>query len=638
MYGRAAKCPACHQKWFIPHKQEIPTDSTSINLKDHPELLRKAGELVRPGFHDAPCAAKNDDAVPRDLSGDILPPSQLAAQTKDVDSDAPGLPEGTAGENKQDDGDTAPKTPKYMMLLEAEQGEAAQVMHRKKKTPLDVLDPLRLLFSYRAQVECRKKAGDAADRDDIEEKEVLDAYDRSLQRMMSRLHASLDNEFESSMRQCTAIEEDIARASVALRVGDITLEAFLAKTGDLRIQREVLERHCYNLAAWRAVDSPELAGGLMDVRLEEFDTSSFSIALPAPARSTTQSAYLFYGEELAEALRMRAAVERRRAEWHALAADNTFPSSAVKEGIAETETVLDRIKARIRFCHERLERLLLDCDNDLNTLRVYLGMVGERASRGEMSEGARAAVEHRTEQVRANFLRLRALLRKTISANSPEEIPILPDTLLRQINHVSPASARVLKLVLLSALLLMLGAVLLAGIMLAYTYRPMNTRSVSPVFTESEISQTIAVQPEDEPVQHEFDPDDNTLKTGAAEDVEVLPYADETHHAMPPIPAPDDVAPIDAQAEEETAPAHIIAAGAARLRLNGVVYGDAPGPRFLATLQYPDGRTQTLTLQLDDVIHGDWRAAEYNVESKKLTVTNGEQLLILQAGAHVLLH
>jgi len=40
-------------------------------------------------------------------------------------------------------------------------------------------------------------------------------------------------------------------------------------------------------------------------------------------------------------------------------------------------------------------------------------------------------------------------------------------------------------------------------------------------------------------------------------------------------------------------------------------------------------------LKLGDAIFGDWKAHEYNRYTKKLTISNGERLLVLEAGEQV---
>jgi hypothetical protein len=69
--------------------------------------------------------------------------------------------------------------------------------------------------------------------------------------------------------------------------------------------------------------------------------------------------------------------------------------------------------------------------------------------------------------------------------------------------------------------------------------------------------------------------------------------------------------------------------------LHGVVHGEGISPVFRASVQYPDQTETSLTLRLGQGIVGDWRASEYNAEAKKLTITNGKKMLLLNPGDHV---
>ena len=41
MYGRRARCIACHLKIRLPRFEEIPRGATDIFLRDHPEFIRE---------------------------------------------------------------------------------------------------------------------------------------------------------------------------------------------------------------------------------------------------------------------------------------------------------------------------------------------------------------------------------------------------------------------------------------------------------------------------------------------------------------------------------------------------------------------------------------------------------------------
>lgn len=71
------------------------------------------------------------------------------------------------------------------------------------------------------------------------------------------------------------------------------------------------------------------------------------------------------------------------------------------------------------------------------------------------------------------------------------------------------------------------------------------------------------------------------------------------------------------------------------LYLSGVVHAPGRDPRFRATLRMPDGTEENMTLLLGEVVLGDWVASEYNHSGKRLILSDGQQMLVLQAGKTV---
>ena len=72
MYGRAGRCVSCGQKLWIPRREDIAPNTTRIDLKDHPELLRKTGDAPRAAAKakststEKPSSSSADAAVPLD--------------------------------------------------------------------------------------------------------------------------------------------------------------------------------------------------------------------------------------------------------------------------------------------------------------------------------------------------------------------------------------------------------------------------------------------------------------------------------------------------------------------------------------------------------------------------------------------
>lgn len=69
--------------------------------------------------------------------------------------------------------------------------------------------------------------------------------------------------------------------------------------------------------------------------------------------------------------------------------------------------------------------------------------------------------------------------------------------------------------------------------------------------------------------------------------------------------------------------------------LIGVFQAGNSSADFRVSLLAPDGNQDTFNVQLGSTILGDWKAVEYNPASKKLTISNGERMLLLTAGDKV---
>jgi hypothetical protein len=55
-------------------------------------------------------------------------------------------------------------------------------------------------------------------------------------------------------------------------------------------------------------------------------------------------------------------------------------------------------------------------------------------------------------------------------------------------------------------------------------------------------------------------------------------------------------------------------------------------PRFRIILNAPGGRNRTMDIILGETVYGPWKALEYNISSKKLTLSNAERLVVLDTG------
>lgn len=71
------------------------------------------------------------------------------------------------------------------------------------------------------------------------------------------------------------------------------------------------------------------------------------------------------------------------------------------------------------------------------------------------------------------------------------------------------------------------------------------------------------------------------------------------------------------------------------VEMRGVFHKEGMPPRFRLVVNHRDGRTTPVDVNLGDTIVGNWRANEYSSSTKKLTISNGQKMLILDAGSQV---
>ena len=68
MYGRAAKCVACHRKWFVPKENEIAEGTEVIQLAEHAELFRETGVFLRSQSGDCFAGEENACNLPASIT------------------------------------------------------------------------------------------------------------------------------------------------------------------------------------------------------------------------------------------------------------------------------------------------------------------------------------------------------------------------------------------------------------------------------------------------------------------------------------------------------------------------------------------------------------------------------------------
>lgn len=741
MYGRAAKCVACHQKWFVPKEGELPADTAVIHLAEHPELLRQTGVFVRsrpapvveyPGEEFADPAADpmpvlDDEAAPlnepRLPGGNAEPPIASAA-----------------GSGKDEN---APPSSKVSPDPQAP-------IRCKGKKPFDILEPLRMLCSFEQAYDILEHRMLANEEPGIDEA-LLGAYQRALEKARERLKDRLRKTHDSVQRQIAALEKEIDRLAVTLRVGDIDLPHFRSQVAALRSSRECLARYDHHLLAWQDVQNPFLAGGLKELSLDSFDEDSFEIELPPPPEIAGEAPlFVHYSDELRSAMRARAGIELRLEEWKRLSVERPGVSSSLETGMADTVAARERIEAAIGFFRQRMQVLLADCGHDLDSLQKYRRDVQDRDRKGQLKRHTRESLLRDIEEAESALMRVQAHIRKSLHANAETEVPLSTSTLAEQLVPHRPADLSMYALAGFA-----LAIVLLLPALLFLSYREMDavhrivwvpvafafvlpcsllvrekwTRTIAVLFTWTIecalIAATLLVLSRYTPIRPgrfvlpyldilgallalgslfsgmaaglvliDRSRLSLTVKilvpavlavTGAlvaayfyaqaqpgAAPGSVQP-ATEIRGAFPPPPVPpleenspavpepapampasdypsSPTAPSSVEPSEDAAPLEEIFEGekedseipptdthSVSFSLVGVVHGEGVSPRFRAATLYFDGRREVLTIELGDVITGDWKAVEYNSGAKKLTISNGKRMLLLGAGDQVVI-
>ena len=721
MYGRPAKCVACHQKWFIPEKHEVSEETQTLNL----ELLRLPGQFSRA----LPENSESPNLVQRYFKTTPQPITDINLEgcfkKKTLHADASS--EGSGGKEPESD----KKQDVRALHL---------VLRKTSKIPMESFEPLRLLFSYKDELNKRRNALGADD--DAPSKDLLDSWESALERTHNRIMTCLEHEQRAVAKQIAQIEEEIVRLNVALRVGDCSLATFLSQTDGLRCSREILVRQNYNLLSWQELKDPFMAGGLVTTALESFNEDSFEIFVPEPRVSNTNTPlYVSYGEELRNMLEMRAALERRHTEWRRMVAEHDYSDGAVHEGLAETEAALSRNMAAIRFCQQRMEQIILDCDNDLKALAKFKDDIYDRAAKKQLRDNTLEEVLPAIVKAETDIVRMRSLARQALTANSPVEVPKASTTMILRLQGAisenifnldstllfvaatciilgllmftesAPSSTDwlavlatcaavglavfgvileqrlrapvviALWLLLLALLLLFMyqrtamdkylvlltdeGTIALpiinlrawlvvigaafagsgAGLACAHHYfkrmsYPVNTiiavicctllSGIAVAATHTFAPRITALVIESEDVSDRL-----SARTTISDSAFAPSPLTSRINATPNESLPGDLLNNTPETDEGEVAESAIPENAITLLMQGVIHGDGVEPLFRASIRYPDGRSDNVSLKLGDVILGDWTAKEYNPYTKKLTISNGERMLILEAGLQV---
>lgn len=371
MQGRPGKCVACRQKIRIPAEDEVPEGVNEIHLKDHPEFLRKT--IHHPIRVETPAPAEPEPEVVRDDE-------------------------------------------------ETEQHRAL---------PLDVLEPLRMLCSLTHKVE-RELALWEQYKEEGEEREKAerDRLNHQLERL-TQARASLDEELRQRLMEAAielaAVQEKIAEAGLAVRVGESDFRTYFQQVGKLRRRRDSLERRQENIRGWRSAKTPYEAGGYVDLDEARIPPQGFQVTLPTPVEDS-QPLLEVHLNRLRDGFARRELAERKLAEMDTLAQEGHIEESGAAGRRAEHEAARLRANAEIWFCRERLGQLQTDYTGDIQSIEAQLDLVRSRLKVGEMGKTQFASQERVLLRAKTDLAKACNVVGRGLSANATHDVPQLRGT------------------------------------------------------------------------------------------------------------------------------------------------------------------------------------------------------------------
>lgn len=385
MFGRPGKCVACRQKIRVPRQDEIDDDCSEIHLRDHPEFLRKSKS------RRAPVKIAVQEALP-DAALDVV---------ENVESEDISL-----GDESESD------TP---------------------STPLDIFEPLQVLCSLEEKVqrgvqEIRNvPAGPARSRD----KSALLGYKSLVRGARAALEEKLRDRLHAVTNQLTDTKDQIARAALALRVGEYDYPTYQRHMNSLRHRRDRLARRRENLVGWLHTQDPYMAGGLLDVSFDDIPVEAAEVTFPleAPPDGAPINERI---TALRDALAWREEADLKTREVGRMRKEDAL--SDVGSGAPESAEQANALRARadVAFSRDRLRQLMRDLDDDNKAIRAHLEVVRRRVESGELGKSAYQSLEVELLQAQSDNNRARALAERALNANSVQDVPTPSGTFINR--------------------------------------------------------------------------------------------------------------------------------------------------------------------------------------------------------------
>ncbi len=383
MYGLPGKCIACRQKIRIPRPDQVPQDTASVYLKDHPEFLRKV--------------KKPAGSAPKVSAGTPRPAMPFTGQREDI-----ALGEG----------------------------------EKISTVALDVLEPLRSLCSIQYKLDRQLDALDRYAEGDEASHTELEGY---IERV-GHVRADLDDQLRQILMEVaielSSTQEKILQEGLAARVGDVMPEAYAESVERLRHRRDRLERRKHNLRGWLATNDPHMAGGYLDLSVDSIPEDGFSVTVPSD-REETESRVRIHLSGLRDALYRHSHAVRKleeidRMEQSAHGAKETRLDCKAERKIASGTAA---------FCRERLEQLSLDYTADSETAEAQATLARGRLQVGEIDKIQHDEIVKDCRRVQTTAAKTKATIKQALRANTAHGVPQPQGTFLSRIaNHPAPSA------------------------------------------------------------------------------------------------------------------------------------------------------------------------------------------------------
>jgi len=401
MYGLPGKCVACRTKIRIPRKKDVPAGVTDIHLKDHPELVR--GPVKAPSSAEqAARKALAKAGAAQDDGEESTPNTELDLADSPPPQDAP-VPAPAPSKSKRSS--------------------------RGGSLALDTLPMLQLLCSLDYKFSRQLGALQLNSHDD----EVLLA---ELEGHVARVHGlrvHLDDQLHQRLME-TAIElantqEKLAQARLGARVGETSWGDYQTNVHRLRARRERLERRQQNLRGWLATRDPHLAGGLLDLAVENIPEDGFTVSLPA--ESGDESPLLVEQvENLRTALEHRTHVRQRAAEVQKMSEKDA--SREVEELRKECEQQRLVARAGVAFAHDRLQQLKKDYASDVETTNAMMAASRDKLRMNAITRSEYDAFEKDILRAKKDIARAQSIIERALGANAATDVPAPHGTFLQR--------------------------------------------------------------------------------------------------------------------------------------------------------------------------------------------------------------